>query len=62
MKKVRFSVGTKYVGSAVEEFFTLEELGIDEDLEGDVLEKEIQEAFKDWLWENIDTSYGVDED
>ena len=61
MKKITFSVSTGYVGSERKETFTLEELNIDESLEGEELEKEIEEAYMEWLWENIYTSHYVED-
>lgn len=60
MKKVTFSVSTGYVGSRRTETFTFDELGIDESLEGEELEKELEVAHQEWLWENIDTNYYVE--
>lgn len=57
---VTFTVGTRYVGSEVEEEFTLEELGLD-DLEGEELNEALESAYKDWLWDNIDTSWELNE-
>ncbi|MCM3632885.1 DUF7167 family protein [Paenibacillus camelliae] len=60
-KQVTFFVSTGYVGSKREETLTFDELGIDENLEGEELEKELQEAFNEWVWENINAYYEVGE-
>lgn len=59
MRKVKFTVSTGYVGSKIEEEFTLDELGIvEEDYETEKeLEKDIEEAYDDWLHENINSSW-----
>ena len=59
-KKVTFSVSTGYVGSQREETFSLEELGVDENLEGAELEKELEGEFESWLWNNVDASFWID--
>ena len=61
-KKVTFSVSTGYVGSEREETYSLEELGIDENLEGAELEKELEAEFEDWVWNNINSSFWITED
>lgn len=60
MRKVKFSVSTGYVGSKREEEFTLEELGIiEEDYETEEeLENDINEAYNDWMQENINAGWG----
>ena len=60
MKKLVFSVSTGYVGSKREETFTLEELGI-EGLDLEEQEKRVEVAFQNWLWENIDVNYYMEE-
>lgn len=57
---VTFSVSTKYPGSRVEEIFTLDQLGIDENLTDEELEKEVEETYQDWVWDNIDSSWSID--
>lgn len=64
MRKVRFAVSTGYVGSQREEEFTLEELEIiEEDYETEEeLENDINEAYNEWMQENIDAGWGFIED
>lgn len=54
MKKVKFSVGTNYVGSEIEEEFTLKELGIHEEKYETIEEliKDIEQAYEEWMHEN----------
>lgn len=62
-RKVTFVVSTGYVGSRREETYNLEDLGIIEseyETEKE-LEKAIDEAYADWVWENIDTGWGFEE-
>ena len=61
-KKVTFSVSTGYVGAERKETYSLEELGIDENLEGDELEKELEAEYEEWVWNNIESSYWITED
>ena len=61
-KKVTFSVSTGYVGSERKETYSLEELGIDESLEGAELEKELEAEYEDWIWNNINSSFWITED
>lgn len=60
MRKVTFTVSTGFVGSRKTDTYTLEQLGIDESLEGEELEKELEEAHKEWIWDNIDTSFIIE--
>ena len=61
-KTTTFSVSTGYVGSKKVETFTLEELGIDENLQGEEMEKALNGAFQEWLWDNIDFTYFINKD
>lgn len=56
MRKVKFSVSTGFAGSEIEEEFTLEELGIDEDEyeSEEELNKDINEAYEEWMRGAID--------
>ncbi|MFB7159697.1 MULTISPECIES: hypothetical protein [unclassified Lysinibacillus] len=57
-KTVTFSVSTKQVKEAV----TLQELGIDEEMDDKAIKKAVEEFFRDWLWNNVSFSYIIDED
>ncbi|MGA3599032.1 hypothetical protein [Lysinibacillus agricola] len=57
-KTVTFSVTTKYVKEAV----TLQELGIDENLDDKEMKRAVEDFFRDWLWNNVSFSYIIDED
>lgn len=45
MKRLKFYVSTNKVGSKVEEIVELED---------DMTDQEIEEYFKEWVWNNID--------
>ncbi|MGE7840673.1 DUF7167 family protein [Lysinibacillus sp. NPDC093712] len=58
-RKVTFSVSTGYVGSRREETYKLEDLGIIEseyETEQE-LEKAVGEAYEEWIWESIDSTW-----
>ncbi|QZA69049.1 hypothetical protein 278BB001_104 [Bacillus phage 278BB001] len=62
---VVFSVDTGYVGCDREEKFTLGDLGIIDDgetISADDLDHELQQAYDNWLWDNINCNYYVDEE
>ncbi|WCS69274.1 hypothetical protein Goe20_01570 [Bacillus phage vB_BsuM-Goe20] len=62
---VNFSVDTGYVGSAREEEFTLEELGLVEEGEtvtAEELDEMLEGAYETWLHENISCHYSVEEE
>lgn len=48
--KVKFTVQTSMIGSRVSD--TLE-------LDDDTTEEDLEEYFKDWVWQNIDANYSV---
>ena len=50
MKKVEFSVSTGMVGSRIRETVEIEDYATDEDIE---------EIFKEWMWEKIDAYWKV---
>lgn len=52
-KTVTISVSTKYVKETV----TLQELGIDENMDDKAIKKAVEEYFRDWLWNNVSFSY-----
>lgn len=55
-RKYRFSVSTTYVGSKVMEEVELEFEGY---MTEDEIEKEVEDFYNEWLFENINTSWGV---
>ena len=54
--KVDFYVGTKYVGSEVEETVEIE---IEEDMTEREINDVVDEEFQTWVWENIDASWKI---
>ena len=52
-KTVTISVSTKYFKETV----TLQELGIDENMDDKAIKKAVEEYFRDWLWNNASFSY-----
>ncbi|MGN7943274.1 hypothetical protein [Virgibacillus sp. 6R] len=64
-RTVTFSFNsTKYEGTEATETFTFKELGIDEDLDVEVLKKEIDRIFQAWVWDKLNISFSIviDED
>lgn len=62
MREVTFNVSTGYVGSKREETFKLIDLGIIEDeYTKEELEDVLNEAFENWLWNNIDAGWDFEE-
>ncbi|AUO79469.1 hypothetical protein BSP10_066 [Bacillus phage BSP10] len=62
---VVFSVEGGYVGREREERFTLGDLGIideGETISVDDLDSALQEAYDNWVWDNINCNYYVDEE
>lgn len=45
MKKIKFHLGTGFVGANHEDTFTFED---------DETEKEIEETFEEWVWSKLD--------
>jgi hypothetical protein len=54
--EVQFTVGTKYVGSEVEETVEIE---IEENMTEEEINKIIDEEFQIWVWENIDSWWKI---
>ncbi|MBC1290520.1 DUF7167 family protein [Listeria booriae] len=63
-KKVTFHVATDKVGSAITEYFYLKaELDIEFDkLTPKELDSEIAEAYDNWLGNNIDSGWSIEEE
>lgn len=57
-KTVTFSVTTK----SVKEVVTLQELGIDDDMDDKEMKRAVEDFFRDWLWNNVSFSYIIHED
>ncbi|MGE8037098.1 hypothetical protein B1B04_09000 [Lysinibacillus sp. KCTC 33748] len=57
-KTVTFAVDTKYK-DRIQETFTLEELGIDENMGTEELKKKIEHIFKAWVSSRLDISYSI---
>ena len=57
-KTVTFAVDTKYK-DRIQETFTIEELGIDENMGTDELKKKIENIFKAWVSSRLDISYSI---
>lgn len=53
LKKYVFTVKAPHTTDT----FSLQDLGIDENLEGEALEKAVGAAWVDWVFDNIDGSY-----
>lgn len=59
--KVAFSVSTGYVGCRKTETFTLGELGY-VDFDEELMESWIQQDYEQWLFENIDGAWSLEDD
>ena len=59
--KVNFSASTGYVGCRKTETFTLGELGYD-DVDEELIESWIQKDYEQWLFENIDGGWSLEDD
>ncbi|MBG9453248.1 hypothetical protein ABE61_03945 [Lysinibacillus sphaericus] len=57
-KTVTFAVDTKYK-DRIQETFTIEELGIDENMGSEELKKKIENIFKTWVSSRLDISYSI---
>lgn len=62
-RKVTFKVTTGFVGSEREETIELESLGIIESQyeSEEELNRDIDDAFQEWLWNNIDTNWYIED-
>ena len=59
-KTVTFSFSsTNYEGATATETFTFEKLGIDEDMDNKVIDKELDRLYQAWVWEKFNTSGGI---
>lgn len=56
MKKVKFSVSTNNYNSEISGIFTFEDLGITDITEENEIEEIINEAFRDWIFDNINSN------
>ena len=59
--KVNVSASTGYVGCRKTETFTLGELGYD-DFDEELIESWIQKDYEQWLFENIDGGWSLQDD
>ncbi|MFF5994734.1 hypothetical protein AAGS61_08220 [Lysinibacillus sp. KU-BSD001] len=57
-RTVTFSVDTKYE-DRIEETFTFEQLGLDENTAIETVNKEIEEIFKAWVSYQLNISYSI---
>lgn len=55
--KAEFRVSSRYVNTEYKETIQFE---FEEDSTEYEIEKEIQEVFEQWVWENIDASYEIE--
>ena len=59
-KTVTFSFSsTNYEGTKETETFTFKELGINEDLDEDLLKIEIDRIFQAWVWDKLNISFSI---
>lgn len=59
-KTVTFAFSsTNYEGTEAAETFTLEELGIDEEMDDKALKIQMDKIFHAWVWDKLNISYSV---
>ncbi|WP_203290145.1 hypothetical protein [Metabacillus sp. cB07] len=59
-KTVTFSfASSNYVGIEATETFSLKELGIDAELNGENLKTELDKLFQAWVWDKINISFSI---
>ncbi|MGD7045689.1 hypothetical protein [Jeotgalibacillus proteolyticus] len=59
-KRVTFSFNSSsYEGTEATETFTLEELGIDADVDDNTLKLKIDKVFQAWVWDKLNISFSV---
>jgi len=57
-RKITMWVGTPYVGSEWKEEITLD---FPENATRQEIEEEVEEYYKDWVWENINTGFQIEQ-
>ncbi|WP_431030189.1 hypothetical protein [Lysinibacillus sp. LZ02] len=57
-KTVTFAVNTKYE-DRIEETFTFEQLGLDENIPIETVEREVDGIFKAWVSHQLNISYSI---
>ncbi len=57
-KTITFMVDTKYE-DRIQETFTFEELGIDENMHTEEVKKEIDKIFESWVCDRLNISYSI---
>ncbi|WP_057763078.1 hypothetical protein [Cytobacillus praedii] len=59
-KTITFSfISTKYEGTEAKETFTFENLGIDEEMDNNLLKVEIDKLFQEWVSDKLNISYSI---
>ena len=59
-KTVTFSFqSTNYEGTEATETFTLENLGIDENMDSEALKITLERMFHAWIWDKLNISYSI---
>lgn len=59
-KTITFSFeSTEYEGTKATETFSLEKLGIGENLDEDTLQKELNRIFEAWVWQKLNISSSI---
>lgn len=61
MKTITFNMSLAGMQGEKEETYTLEDLGLDENMSEEEFEKTAQEAFEEWVWENLDTTFWLED-
>ncbi|WP_419394140.1 hypothetical protein [Cytobacillus praedii] len=59
-KTITFSFrSSKYEGTEAKETFTFENLGIDEEMDNNLLKVEIDKLFQEWVSDKLNISYSI---
>ncbi|EGQ22728.1 hypothetical protein HMPREF9372_2768 [Sporosarcina newyorkensis 2681] len=60
VKTVTFSFkSSEYDGTEATETFTFEELEIDKKIDGELLERELEQIFQAWVWHKLNISCSI---
>lgn len=54
--KVKFKIGTGYVGSDKEQIVDIQ---IEEEWTEEEVDDYIKEIYEEWVWQNVDSSYNI---
>lgn len=61
MKTITFNMSLSGMQGEKEQTFTFEDLGLSESMCGQEFEEVTHEAFEEWVWDNLDATFWVDD-